>query len=428
MKNLIDLVVVGAGPAGLMTAKTAAEMGLKVVIIEKKREISKIRRACCAQFVMDDGYENEFLQIQDGKVVFTRNKFDLPYTGHLVEVVNNYHYSPNGHRIHFAHPDGRPFAIKFDKGQLLQDLWEDCERLGVELRSETLAYGGTDTGNSVRLELKSKGNTSSIEAKRLVIAEGANAKLTDIFGLNKGRGLFGTPFVLIYTIEKTYGFEPGSWNQYYGSAYHPYGEIIVAPSLEENDTIELTIVGNKQLLPETFYEGITKNSPLRENFANSRIVDKQGCSLRSYAPLKKPYLGNVITIGDSAAHIEVIVQGALMCGYYAARAIKDELQGKNGFEEYTVWWKDAFDFNRGEFNDFISLYGSLTMMPKYTNDELDYLFSLLEGKVLNGDFSQFEVPKKVWNSILEYKEKIETERPLLFEKIKKIDLQKGSTD
>lgn len=421
MKNLFDLVIVGAGPAGLMTAKTAAEMGLKVVIIEKKRDINKIRRACCAQFVMDNGYENESLQIQDNKVIFTRNNFSIPYTGRLKKVVNNYHYSPNGHRIHFAHSDGRPFAFKFDKEQLLQDLWEDCERLGVELRLETLAYGGKDTGNSVKLDLKSKGKTSTIEAKKLVIAEGANTKLTDTFGFNNGRGLFGTPFVLIYTIENTCGFEPGSWNQYYGRAYHPYGEIIVAPSLEENDTIELTIIGNKQLLPETFYEGITKNSPLSDNFANSRIIDKQGCSLRSYAPLKKPYLGNVISIGDSAAHIEVIVQGALMCGYHTARAIRDELQGKNGFEKYTVWWNDAFDFNRGEFNDFISLYGSLTMMPKYSDDELDYLFSLLEGKILDGDFSQFEVPKKVWNSILEYKGQIETERPLLFEKIKKID-------
>lgn len=356
------------------------------------------------------------MQIQDKKLVFTRNNFSIPYTGRLKKVVNNYHYSPSGHRIHFAHPDGRPFAIKFDKGQLLQDLWKDCERLGVELRLETLAYGGSDTGDFVKLELKSKGRTSEIQAKKLVIAEGANAKLTGVFGLNNDRGLFGTPFVLIYTIENTCGFEPGSWNQYYGSAYHPYGEIIVAPSLEDDNTIELTIAGNKQLLPETFYDGITQNSPLKENFANSRIIDKQGCSLRSYAPLKKPYLSNVITIGDSAAHVEVIVQGAIMCGYHAARAINDELQGKNGFEEYTAWWNDAFDFNRGDFKDFISMYGSLTMMPKYTDDELDYLFSLLEGRVLNGDFSQFETPKKLWRSLLEYKEKLRVKDPFYTKK------------
>ncbi len=421
MRNLIDLAVVGAGPAGLMAAKTAAVNGLKVAIIEKKKDIKLVRRACCAQFVLDDGYENECIKIQVGKVLFTKNGFHITYTGRKNGVVNNYHFSPNGHRIHFAHQDGRPFAVKFDKGQLLEDLWNECEKLGVELILDTLAYDGKDMGEYVRVDIRTSGNRSSIEAKKLVIAEGANANITGKFGLNRERKLLGTPFVLIYTIEGTSGFEPNSWNQYYGSAYHPGAEIIVGPTLEGSDTIEMTVVGNKQLLPETFFESITKNSPLRENFANSRVVDKQGCSLRSYSSLKKPYSGNIITIGDSAAHVEVIVQGALMCGYHAANAVKDELLGKNGYEQYTKWWNKAFEFNKTEFHEFITLYGSLTMMPKYTDDELDYMFSLLEGSALCGDFSQFQVPKTVWNAILSHKNQIQSERPLLFEKIKKID-------
>ena len=32
-----DLVVVGAGPAGLMAAKVAAEHGLKVALVERKK-------------------------------------------------------------------------------------------------------------------------------------------------------------------------------------------------------------------------------------------------------------------------------------------------------------------------------------------------------------------------------------------------------
>jgi digeranylgeranylglycerophospholipid reductase len=254
MRNLTDLVIVGAGPAGLMAAKTAAEMGLKVTVIEKKKEISKIRRACCAQFVMDNGYENEFLQIQDGKIMFTRNNFSVPYTGRIVNVKNSFYYSPSGHKIHIAHSDGSPLAIKFDKGQLLQNIMDECEKLGVKFITETLAYGGTDLGNSVKLDLKYKEKTSTIEAKKLIIAEGVNAKLTDIFGLNNGRSLFGTPFVLLYTIEKTCDFEPESWLQYYGSVYHPFAEIIVGPTLEGNDTIELTIVGNKNISRKHYKE------------------------------------------------------------------------------------------------------------------------------------------------------------------------------
>ncbi|HPR66659.1 MAG TPA: FAD-binding protein, partial [Methanothrix sp.] len=44
-----DLVVVGAGPAGSMTAKAAAEAGLDVVMLEKRQEIGDPVR--CAEGV-----------------------------------------------------------------------------------------------------------------------------------------------------------------------------------------------------------------------------------------------------------------------------------------------------------------------------------------------------------------------------------------
>ena len=37
MTNAYDLIIVGAGPAGLMAAKTAGEQGLKVALLERKK-------------------------------------------------------------------------------------------------------------------------------------------------------------------------------------------------------------------------------------------------------------------------------------------------------------------------------------------------------------------------------------------------------
>jgi len=34
-----DVIVVGGGPGGLMAAKTAAENGLKVLLIERKKDV-----------------------------------------------------------------------------------------------------------------------------------------------------------------------------------------------------------------------------------------------------------------------------------------------------------------------------------------------------------------------------------------------------
>lgn len=111
-----------------------------------------------------------------------------------------------------------------------------------------------------------------------------------------------------------------------------------------------------------------------------------------------------------------------MCGYHAANAVNDELNNKNGFEEYTTWWNKSFDFNHGYPLEFVKLYGTLGMRPNYCDDELDYMLSLLESEVLSGDFSQFQVPKTVWKSILSHKSQIQSERPELWNRIIPIDI------
>ncbi len=418
MDTIIDLLVVGAGPAGLMTAKAATELGLKVILIEKNKSFRQLCRACSAQFILDDGYENEFIKIADGKIVFTKNKFAVNYSGALVDVTNKYYFSPKGHRIHFAHPDQRPFAMKFDKRKLVDDLYKECEASGVDVRMSTLALGGSDTGDHVSIFLKNENNRYTIKAKKVVIAEGANAHVTGIFGLNKNRTLFATAHVLKYILEGISGIEPNSWNLFYGKTYHSNSPVIIGPSLYGDETFELTLSGSTTLRPESIYENVTKNSPLKNRFANARLIAKQGCAVKAFSSLKVPYSGNVITIGDSAAFVEVEVQGALMCGYHAAKAIHEELQGNNGFEQYTEWWKDSFEFNR---DDYLLVSQGYALVPTYSDDEIDYLFSLIEGKTLEGTYSQYKTPKLIWDSILAHKDQIQRERPLIYEKIEKMN-------
>ncbi len=51
MATKYDVIIVGAGPAGLMAAKTAGENGLKVALIERKEIITDINRACSMMVV-----------------------------------------------------------------------------------------------------------------------------------------------------------------------------------------------------------------------------------------------------------------------------------------------------------------------------------------------------------------------------------------
>lgn len=418
MNNLVDLIIVGAGPAGLMAAKTAAEMGLKVVIIEKSKNFDHLKRACSAQIIMDDGYENEFVHINAGTIMFERNKFEVKYSGPLINVTNKYYYSPSGHKIHFAHPDQKPFAVKFDKNRLLQDLCTECEKLGVDLRMSTLAYGGVDMGDHVKINLKSNDICYTLEAKKAIIAEGVNAKLTGIFGFNQNRKLYATAHVVKYILKGVSGYIPNSWNLYYGRAYHSNAAVIIGPSLYGEDTVELTLSGSANKRPVSIFENVITDSPLKHQFTNASIIDTHGCAVKAYMSLNKPYKGNVLAIGDSAAFVEVEVQGALMCGFHAAKAINCELDGKNGFEKYSDWWNESFEFNRDEY---LQVSQGYALVPTYSDDELDYLFSLFKDKTLEGTYSQYKTPKLIWDYILSNQTQIQTERPELFNKIMDIN-------
>ena len=199
---------------------------------------------------------------------------------------------------------------------------------------------------------------------------------------------------------------------------------MVVESTESDDALEFTVMGMGERKPAAFFENLVHDSPLTPNLRNARIIHRKGCSCCNYLSLSKPYNGNVLAIGDSAAHIETINQGALMCGYHAGNAVAEEMEGKNGFEAYTKWWNGAFEFNCEDKMEQLKVMGALNIMKTLADDEIDYVFSLLENEKHCGHFNQFEVPKNFWTDVLKHDEEIRKDRPSLYEKMKDIRMYK----
>lgn len=408
---IYDAALIGGGPAGLIAGRTLVSEGVKTILIEKRRDVGNITRCCCIHLILDEGYMGESVSYKDVALIFPENGFTVPYDGIIKPVYDKFYISPSGHRLKFKNSKTKkPIVLKFDKGALLKQIWNECSALGVEMRGKTVAYDAEDSGLEVKIKTVSRRKRETIKAKKIIIADGANSIISERLGLNNQRQFLTTAYSMIYELEGVKKYVDSSWTGHFGRKYFSNAPVFMGIGLED-DITEVVCDARR-------FEDFTTKSRLSHFFEKSRIARETGCSIKVMTSMKQPFKGNSIAIGDTAAYVEVKTQGALMCGYRGAKAIMEELEGKKGFDAYERWWMSEFEFNSDKFFRVAQGYA---LIPTYTDEEIDYLFSLAEDRIFPGTFSQYKTPELIWGAFLEKKEKIQSERPNLYKKIEKLD-------
>lgn len=428
-----DVAIVGAGPGGLHTAKWAAKKGLKCVIIEKRKDISKLTRYCSEHIILDEGYNGDTIIVEPGESLdsngfippTSKNKirsknfgWEVDYVGPLCPVRDKYYYSAKlEHNAHYAWPDRSPFAWKYDKAGLLKQLLDEVLALGVEYRNESTCYGAMDTPSGVELKCVSKGKKFRLKAKKLIAADGASAQVGQSLGMNEDRVFFAAALCLAVYLSNVKDYSPEEWCGYWGLCYGSnFAPLIGTGPADHFEWADLILIGHAKQMPWDLYEHFTKKSPVAYMFENAKIERTHSCTTKAYSPIKTPYKGNCLMLGDSAAFVEVQMQGALNCGYWAAEALYKELQGKPGFQEYTDTWLKTFEFNDDGMMQVTTGYA---LIPYYTDEEVVYLFSMLDGITMDGSWSQYQSPRLMWREIHKKADKIKEERPEIWAKIEK---------
>jgi len=152
--------------------------------------------------------------------------------------------------------------------------------------------------------------------------------------------------------------------------------------------------------------------------SGGRLFKKMGCSWTVWTPIEQPARGRVIIAGDAASFQEVENQGALMCGYRAAKAIAARERGEDGFADYNRFWHTSFEFNDPEtlketWKGFIFQYMG--------NDNIDYLLSLAGDRMLDGFLNHFTCAGVIFDFFKTQLPRMQKERPDLAEKIQQFE-------
>ena len=387
-----DLIVVGGGPGGLMAAKTAAEDGLKVVLIERKRNITEINRHCGQAFYIrkmssskaglhGDGYIDPVsVELGSDKTTFhfPVPGFSLDYTGPLKPYYNRIDCSPS--KYMFYRRKNIIWAFFYQKEAFLAGLLASAQKAGAEIMPETIGMGAENTPDGVRVRVRGKSGEQTLEARAAIAADGVTSAIVESLGLNKNRKVMTPPFKIIeYEMEGVETNLPRfSLIRVTIPSLNPFGPVGTGLMAEGRVFLWTMTVGT--LSPSTILEKFMKHPNFASWFHHARVVKKMaaggGPGLRTQ--IGEPVAGNVVIVGDAAAPVETWIQGAVACGYLAVKAIEKELNGQKGYPEYINWWQKAFAFNDPHY---WKVAGIFPINKICSDEEVDYLYSLFQGRV-----------------------------------------------
>jgi len=165
-----DVVVIGAGPGGSMAAKTAAESGLNVVLLEKRPEIGEPIR--CAEGVSIRSELRELIKVQPGWISTEVNGVRM--------------YSPNNDNVFTTVNDGGGgggYILErktFDRGLALQAACAGAKVLVKTRATGLIRKDGLPCGVSAIC----RGEHLQIEAPLIIGADGVESKVARWAGID----------------------------------------------------------------------------------------------------------------------------------------------------------------------------------------------------------------------------------------------------
>lgn len=401
-----DLIVVGGGPGGLMTAYEAAKAGLQVVVIEKKDHLSKNIRFNSSMLHSYPGLNGEWVSLRkgDGKTSlhFHRLNFSVPYTGPFLEFYDSYSISNSGYKFHVA-DKSEPLGIFFDMDAILADLLHLASDTGVSFIPGALGIAAENTPSGARVLVKRKNKSFRLNARKVVAAEGLISRIAESLGLNKQRVYYGKSIMKAYRMEGIACPFPPSYITFNGRNYNPVTGrgISIARDASSSDRYFLSVGGlTRDGKRVDNSQHIMTRSPIASWFKNARIIEAMACAVTVFSPLKDPICGNILLLGETVGYAETLVHGAMACGYVAARSIAKELDGKPGFKEYRDYWNDSFEWLKGD--KYRAGYIKNVFFSRYFNqEEVDELFKAVDGQTFYGKLNPYTNVDKMCAILLE---------------------------
>jgi digeranylgeranylglycerophospholipid reductase len=307
MKNKYDIVVVGAGPAGSMAARFAAEQGVSVLMLEKDRDV---------------GYP-----VRCGEAVSKANlqEFITPDPKWIAAVISKFSFNA---------PDGTEVILEFgEAGYVLErrifdyELARTAADAGAEIVTRAYVNGllfsnGKVTG--VRYEYQ--GEQKEIEAKVVIAADGVESRVGRWAGL-KTYIDFRDMESAVQITAANIPVQPDTLYFFFGQDYAPNGYFWIFPKGNNKANIGLGISGiiGKKKSAQTFL-----NDFMNKFYPAAPVLTTIAGGVPCSITLEKISAPGIMLAGDAGRQVNPLSGGGIasgmlggsIAGRIAAEAVK----------------------------------------------------------------------------------------------------------
>lgn len=272
-----DLIIVGASFAGLACARTAALRGLKVAVIERKRDPGAAVRT--TGILVKEAAEET----------------DIP--SQLTRLIRGVRlYAPNGKFT--DHSSAGYYFLTTDTPNLLRWMADEVTRAGATLLLDTAFKRGVQSDDSVTLP------DLDMSARLLIGADGATSAVGRAFGLDANKRFLGG---VEFELEPEPDLDGRFLHCFLDSELAPGYIAWAAPGV---GVTQVGLAARHGFRPDAraFLEVYRKRLGLPER----RIVARRSGLIPAGATLARTHFGRVMLVGDAAGHVSPLTGGGIV--------------------------------------------------------------------------------------------------------------------
>ncbi|MDI6866436.1 NAD(P)/FAD-dependent oxidoreductase [Methanoculleus sp.] len=331
MKSKYDILVIGGGPAGALAAKTAAEAGNTVCLIEKRPAIGAPVR--CAEGIGKDLLK-EYV------------KPDPRWISADIERARI--IAPNGTTISLEQDKaGNEVGYVLDRKIFDRELVWQAAEAGADVIVKTRATTPIMENGAVRgANIISIGTPGEILADVVIAADGVEAQFARRAGLDTTvplRDMMSCAQYLMTDID----IDAGSTDFYLGNTIAPEGYLWIFPKGDRTANVGIGISGRRSRDGSRAKDYLDRF--VAKNFPNGKMIEAIVGGVPVCRPLECTVADGLMVVGDAARVVDPITGGgignALFTGRLAGQVASDCIAAgdcsKGALMAYDTGWRNS---------------------------------------------------------------------------------------